>query len=1783
MLMLFGLQSITVRSQQYPVKLVPVVIPPYSMRLGDYATSTDNKLQLQVLMTDLMEPQHQTGVKFSLEAGLNAVPFARSNDFVVGMNPFMLYPGSNITLTNVDLRALFELQNLGGINAVQYSQPLSDGVYQFCFQAYDYYTKNNLSSKTCATVFLTQYDPPMLNLPQNTEKIQAVSPYAGGSGIVFQWMPRQIAPNTKYIFTLKELWDPGQSPISGFLSSPALWTEETYAPTLYYGLDKTQLIPGKRYAWQVQAKSGNPVLGANPTEDNGVYKNNGLSEIYYFDYVENCTVPTLLMAKNVGRGRVEISWSLAGNASGLYSVQYRKKGSTSEWVSEQSYQPKYIITGLEDQTEYEYRIGSVCGQVQSSNDNAYSYSGIQYFTTDANDTSNNYQCGIMPAVDITNKNPLQTLLGANEVFMAGDFPVTVMSAQGSNGIYSGTGYIVVPYLADTKIKVIFNNIKINTDKKLVEGIIETTYDPNESAVSYASAGIGETFGDQGVKDVFVNFPIGGITYSATPPPGKITITGSDGGSGNSSTTEYPGGQDYTFTDPDGNIWTVDEDGTVTQGGAVAQGGASTSTNTDGVTGSGNNATVNQYTAKGIKIEWKENTSGQFAYDTAEKTKLPKDKYPSVKDSENNTVYVPYKATVNKKTELFNAKVSITDPALKDAKIVFKTLSIGKAIEATEINKTDTERNYQLKLPGTFDYAEEEVIAVLMPKDSTSKQKIISSFRLVHLSPKTVNVSLVPLDANSQSKLQSQGDKLNQVYKRIGITFNVTKDPVLDISSIVSGDTINSEDADLMSTYSPQQQQINALYKGTDARYVLFVTDKKSSTGQNGYMRLNGQFGYVYNNAQDKTGAHELGHGVFKLEHPWKAYGTTQSATTLLMDYSTGEELSHLDWKQVNDPAFKLYAFQGQSSGEFANYVITPDFRIVSIQQSSTLTFDKSNTNIPTGTCPGFVTYNYNKQNKQYEDVKYYLWDNAKKGYVNNSNSSDVVIPSTITPNTQSLVTLFYNYGDCPGGILDLKYGAISDRYKTAQGLLSIITEHQTEAKALECVAFNSTTVDPKGKGWTQAELGVSLNCNSDNIKALLSSEITSINTINASTTAEQTNSILEQNYKDCVFANIDIDKRITILDNLLKDNVDDSQWEFEGGILPSSDIFFLDDLILTTPQNDRLKLLKDGFMKNNYKWLEILFNKSKGMMLTNNDSTMSEIVPLFRGISSWVATYYSQLNIPTTIETMMDIGPSGFSGYEYPVASINPILLGTSEDNTSYDLYDGYGTSHNGLGFIKVENGRISFSQTYLKKVKGTYIGMPGSDTRQNHTESFGLNVNPFEPVIMKSARSYPFLDVPNGEATVPAFLAASYQQLILDKKSDQSLRSVGNGIAITAAIIAIPETGGGSYITYLTLVGGVVAGADEKIQSEWNALSYDQAQNSQYKAYYNAWETFYGAYALVEGGTGIYSLANNLRKINFIKSTKNFYNQMKDFGKNGELMTVWNGLRGINASNVTVNLINLAGNKIYDFTLFRNVIKDDGYIDVIIHYKNGQFVAEVEQAGVLIEKSINSTALAQFMNNLPQGNVRLLSCNSFEEAQLLSSQMNRPLIASDGWVDLYKDGTITSEKSFVKLENGEEIANLGKKTSQNGGSSLRLGKEFLTNNSDLVDFPNDLLFGQHRISLNFSSTDGVPESLAGKSLFTVVDELKNGSISVDEFLIRYTILPDGRKVTLNNRGYAVLVLANKKPTKAVYIPYSEAPKSLLSDVDVLHPILKTKGGTKTIHITEQKSGNGLIQTINIK
>ena len=269
--------------------------------------------------------------------------------------------------------------------------------------------------------------------------------------------------------------------------------------------------------------------------------------------------------------------------------------------------------------------------------------------------------------------------------------------------------------------------------------------------------------------------------------------------------------------------------------------------------------------------------------------------------------------VNGQTDILQADVKLTDASLKDEKIVFKTLSSGKKIDATESKLSETNRRYELTLKGAYNYQEEDVIAVIVPKDSLAKQQVVSSFKLVHIKNQKPKVHLVPLDEKSKTDLKKIRENLTKVYKGIGVDFEIVEEPILDISSLGIIDKIESGDPKLMSTYGSDQKKINNQYLNTrskELRYVLFVTDKSSSTGQAGYMRLNGQFGYVYKNAPSKTAAHELGHGIFKLEHP------TASNTKLLMDYSISELLSHKDWQQIGDPAFKLYAFQGQSDGEY---------------------------------------------------------------------------------------------------------------------------------------------------------------------------------------------------------------------------------------------------------------------------------------------------------------------------------------------------------------------------------------------------------------------------------------------------------------------------------------------------------------------------------------------------------------------------------------------------------------------------------------------------------------------------------------------------------------------------------------------------------------------------------------------------------------------------------------------------------------------------------------------------
>jgi len=107
------------------------------------------------------------------------------------------------------------------------------------------------------------------------------------------------------------------------------------------------------------------------------------------------------------------------------------------------------------------------------------------------------------------------------VFTAGDFAVTLLEVSGSNGVFSGKGFIKVPYLNDTKLAVEFENVKINSDYQLTDGLVKTTYDADWKNVQFIENLIG-----QGKKSNEINVPF--EIDKVETRNGEIVVTGKDG-------------------------------------------------------------------------------------------------------------------------------------------------------------------------------------------------------------------------------------------------------------------------------------------------------------------------------------------------------------------------------------------------------------------------------------------------------------------------------------------------------------------------------------------------------------------------------------------------------------------------------------------------------------------------------------------------------------------------------------------------------------------------------------------------------------------------------------------------------------------------------------------------------------------------------------------------------------------------------------------------------------------------------------------------------------------------------------------------------------------------------------------------------------------------------------------------------------------------------------------------------------------------------------------------------
>ncbi|MDR0510543.1 MAG: fibronectin type III domain-containing protein [Rikenellaceae bacterium] len=453
------------QSSSYPVHVTVQVLQPYGVYLSDYYAGNRDRLIVTLLNRGQGQGEHRVKLRVTVKSGSSLTIMSRDELYYP---PIELDYGTPLRLTGAELAPYLAPERIA-VNGYLHGGKLPTGMTEFTVQAIDYNTSLPVSAPATGRAWLELKQPPMLNLPANGELTSTRTPQY----IRFQWMPRhQGVAQTVYEFTLKELPDNGAAPQSAFMYGNPVYQTTTRFTTLNYTHLEPPLDPGKRYAWQVKATAMDGI------DEIGMFENNGQSEVWYFETGDDCPAPTGVRA-TAGWKRMTVEWQPLPEHE-AFVVEYRPRSLTGmyDWRAEQTLDNTFTAAGLTLGWTYEYRVGAM----GRSNRPVYSPTGE--VTLPENDEQRLARCGIEPTVELTNQEPNEWLRPGDEVTVGGDFPMSVTEVEPQGGgWYSGRGVVMLPWIFEVNVAVKFDRLRVNTDNRQIDGMVESEYDPKASQVA----------------------------------------------------------------------------------------------------------------------------------------------------------------------------------------------------------------------------------------------------------------------------------------------------------------------------------------------------------------------------------------------------------------------------------------------------------------------------------------------------------------------------------------------------------------------------------------------------------------------------------------------------------------------------------------------------------------------------------------------------------------------------------------------------------------------------------------------------------------------------------------------------------------------------------------------------------------------------------------------------------------------------------------------------------------------------------------------------------------------------------------------------------------------------------------------------------------------------------------------------------------------------------------------------------------------------------------------------
>lgn len=457
-----------VAAQNYPVQVNAQLLPPYTSYLSDYAEVGAQRFMANFVLKDLTLPEYRCKLRLTIE-GVGITIRTKQN--FIPRQPLVL-PGGGIPLQvyGEDIAEYFNPDNLDftGITKRQYAKnaKLPEGVYRFTIEVLDYNRGTLVSNKGTSTAWIILNDPPILNLPRSETKLRILDP----TYVPFTWTPRHTgSPNaaftTEYFFRLVEIWPANRNPYDAFLSQPALYEVTTSSTQIVYGMAEPALIPGRKYAWQVQAKD---------SEGRDLFKNQGKSEVFVFQFGDALGKPDNIKQDGRNATTVNLSWDSPsqGEMPALYRVRYRKRGSGDQgiWYEAITTQRWITLPDLQSKTDYEVQVRS------ESKPQVSDYSLLKIMATSEAENLP-YSCGNISIPPMLENKSRLLMLSPGDVISSRGFKFVVTEVKGSGGVFDGKGVVQVPFFNMANVRVAFAGVQLNNSRELVAGEIVTLYNP----------------------------------------------------------------------------------------------------------------------------------------------------------------------------------------------------------------------------------------------------------------------------------------------------------------------------------------------------------------------------------------------------------------------------------------------------------------------------------------------------------------------------------------------------------------------------------------------------------------------------------------------------------------------------------------------------------------------------------------------------------------------------------------------------------------------------------------------------------------------------------------------------------------------------------------------------------------------------------------------------------------------------------------------------------------------------------------------------------------------------------------------------------------------------------------------------------------------------------------------------------------------------------------------------------------------------------------------------------